>query len=92
MSAPYYYYGHKDFAAQVYEELRNADYETYRDIRQKYRMAFVDSRSHAEATDAKGYSRFPSEWNRTLKNLKAMFGYTPPKQTTWGKTLREHGY
>lgn len=89
MAAPYYYYGMKEFAAQVYEELKDADYETYKNVRQKYRMAFVNSRPHSSATNAAGYSLFPSEWNRTLKNLKAMYGYKPPKQGEFSKFL--HG-
>ena len=92
MNAPYYYYGHKDFATQVYAEVKDADYETYKDIRQKYRMAYANSRSHADATNYAGYSKFPSEWNRTLKNMKAMFGYIPPKQGTWSALLREEGH
>lgn len=78
MSAPYYYYGLKSFAEKVYPELRGADLETYKKVKQKYHLAFLHSRPYEATVSPKGIKRFPSEWNRTLINLKAMYGYVPP--------------
>lgn len=88
-SAPYYYHGSKEFAAQVYDEIKHADYDTYIAIRTKYRKAFIDSRPYKATVTARGADKFPVEWQRTLRNLKELYNFTPPtKRNTWGDLLK----
>lgn len=90
--APYHYHGNKDTDAAIYEELKHADYDTYIAIRTKYRKDFMNSRPYKSTVTARGTDKFPNEWGRTLKNLKAMFNYTPPiKRNAWGDLLRSEG-
>ena len=93
-TAPYYYYGHKDFAAQVYPEVKDADYDTYMAVRKKYKMAFLQSRPYADTRNARGECKFNAEWGRTLKLLKELYGYKPPNKApaTWSALLRSEGY
>lgn len=80
MSAPYYYFGDKSFAEQVYPSLKDADYDTYQAIRAHYRHTFMESRPYSSAYNARGQDKFGGEWGRTLKNLKELYGYTPPRR------------
>jgi hypothetical protein len=93
-AAPYYYYGHKDFAAQVYEEVKDADYDVYREVRKKYKVAFLNSRPYAHTRNARGECKFNAEWGRTLKLLRELYGYTAPTKApnTWSALLREEGH
>lgn len=92
--APYYYYGHTDFAAMVYPEVKAANYDEYQAVRKKYKMAFLNSRPYKSTINSKGECKFNSEWGRVLKNLKAMYGYVPPRKNpcTWSDLLRAEGH
>lgn len=94
-TAPYYYHGDKKFAEMVYPELQACTtYAEYDQVKTKYKMAFLNSRPYRSTVTNKGASRFPAEWNRTLKNLKEMYGYTPPTKSAkvWEELLRENGH
>lgn len=92
-TAPYYYFGDKSFAEMVYPELKDANYDEYMRIRAKYRQTFINSRPYNATISAKGVDRFGGEWSRTLKNLKALYGYEAPgrKPRTWSTLLRSEG-
>ena len=93
-TAPYYYYGHKDFAEMVYPELEGLDYDAYREVRKKYKMAFLQSRPYAATRNARGECKFNAEWGRTLKLLRELYGYSAPTKVpnTWSALLREEGH
>lgn len=91
--APYYYFGDTDFAEMIYPELKDADYDEYMAVRKKYKLTFLNSRPYKATVTARGADKFNNEWSRTLKNLKALFGYTPParRPRTWSDLLRSEG-
>ena len=93
-TAPYYYYGHEDFAKMVYPELKGLDYDAYMEVRKKYKMAFINSRPYAATRTNRGVCKFNSEWGRTLKLLRELYGYTPPNRApaTWSALLRSEGH
>lgn len=80
MSAPYYYHGLPSFAEMIYPELKGTELDkaAYAAVRKKYEMAFVNSRPYNKTVTPTGAKRFDVEWYRTLRNLKAMYGYIPP--------------
>ena len=94
MGAPYYYYGDIKFAEMVYPEVKDADYETYMEVRKKYKLAFYNSRPYKHTLNGKGEDKFGGEWARVLKNLRELYGFkAPPKNpVTWSEVLRANGH
>lgn len=93
-TAPYYYHGDVKFAEMVYPELKDKEYDEYVVIRKKYKMAFYNSRPYKHTINSRGECKFNSEWSRTLKNLKALYDYAPPRKNpcTWSEVLRANGH
>ena len=93
-TAPYYYHGDPKFAELVYPEVKDADYDAYMAVRKKYKLAFYNSRPYKSTINSRGECKFGAEWGRTLKNLKQLYGFTPPHKTpaTWSEVLRANGH
>lgn len=94
MAAPFIYHGNKDVDAKIYEELKLCkDFAAYKEVRDKYNKYFTASRPYRSTVTNRGQPRFPMEWNRTLKNLKEMYGFVAPSRTgeAFATLLRDNG-
>jgi hypothetical protein len=90
--APYIYHGNKIADERIYAELKDLPtYEAYDVVRERYKKYFVNSRPYRATVTGRGVSRFPSEWGKTLKNLKTMYGYEPPKKPKVSYGVRDFG-